>query len=112
MNLINEKDGFPLEKALLVLSLFDDVAHVGCLGAGCRQGHEPYAVFLAVVGDDVSQRGLDRGQCGKLMRQSSASGARAAAARVPGNRTRKGAEQQTQLKILRDGFKRQEKCCK
>lgn len=35
MNLINKKDGFPLEKSLLVLSLFDDVPHVSCLGAGC-----------------------------------------------------------------------------
>lgn len=58
MNLINKKDGFPLEKALLVLSLFDDVAHVGCLGAGRRQRHEPHAVFLAVVSYDVGQRGL------------------------------------------------------
>lgn len=58
MNLINKKDGFPLEKPLLVLSLFDDVPHVGCLGAGCRQRHEPDAVLLAVVGYDVGQRGL------------------------------------------------------
>lgn len=35
MNLVNKKDGFPLEKSLLVLSLFDDIPHVGCLGAGC-----------------------------------------------------------------------------
>lgn len=35
MNLINKKDGFPLEKSLLILSLFDDVPHVSCLGAGC-----------------------------------------------------------------------------
>lgn len=60
MNLINKKDGFPFEKALFILSLLYDISHVICLGICCRQGHKPYAVFLAVVGYDVSQGGLEK----------------------------------------------------
>lgn len=59
MNLINKKDGFPFEKALLILSLLDDVTHVVGLGIGGRQCHKPYAVLLAAVGYDVSQSGLE-----------------------------------------------------
>lgn len=59
MNLINKKDGFPFEKALFILSLFYDISHIICLGICCRQCHKSYAMFLAVVGYDVSQSGLE-----------------------------------------------------
>lgn len=59
MNLINKKDSFPLEKALFILSLFYDISHIICLGICCGQCHKPYAMFLAVVGYDVSQSGLE-----------------------------------------------------
>jgi hypothetical protein len=36
MNLINKKDGFPFEKALLILSLLYDISHIICLGICCR----------------------------------------------------------------------------
>lgn len=55
MNLIDKKDDVPLEKALLILRLFDDIMHISCLGAGFRQGHISYPL---AVDDDVGQRGL------------------------------------------------------
>lgn len=64
MNLVNKQNGSPLEKPLLVLSLSDDVPHVGCLGAGRGQRHKPDVVLLAVVGYDVGQRGLRRQRAG------------------------------------------------
>lgn len=69
MNLINKQDGFPFEKALFILSLFDDISHIICLGICCRQCHKSYAMFLAVVGYDVSQSGLENmTEFGKLIR--------------------------------------------
>lgn len=60
MNLINKKDSFPFEKALFILSLFYNISHIICLGICCGQCHKPYAVFLAVVGYDVSQGSLEK----------------------------------------------------
>lgn len=57
INLVNIKDGLPLEKALLILSLFDDIIQSVVLELVSEKVTN-LALFLAVVSENVGQQGL------------------------------------------------------
>jgi len=60
VDLVDEHDGSPLAQPDLVLRLLDDFSHVADGRAGGRQGNEASPPLpFALVGDDVSQSGLE-----------------------------------------------------
>lgn len=59
MDLIDEKNGFPLKEAELILGLLDDLSHLTSGRTGGREGHKARCTTLFTgAGNNMSQGGL------------------------------------------------------